>query len=70
MTTQDLNKIIAAIQPLDQFASQTPLPRPWHAQWQTIFQQVVTNVQAVPTEEARAADAAEEPADTGKTPPG
>lgn len=58
MTTQDTNKIIAALQPLDQFASQTPLPRPWHAQWQAIFQQVVTNVRTI---------VAEKPADIAET---
>lgn len=47
MTTQDMQKIVAAMQPLDQFASQAPLPRAWHAQWQAIFRQVVDDVQAV-----------------------
>lgn len=63
MTTQDQNAIIAAIQPLDQFASQAPLQRVWHAQWQAIFQQVVTKVLSIGT-------GTEKPADNGKTPPG
>ncbi len=51
--------VLAALNALDQFASQTPLPRPWHAQWQGLFQQVVAKVQAV---------AAETPAEKGESP--
>lgn len=47
MTTQEMQKIVAALQPLDQFASQTPLPRPWHAQWQAIFEQAATTIRAI-----------------------
>lgn len=44
-------QVLAALNMLDQFASQTPLPRSWHAQWQSIFQQAVAKVQAVTAEE-------------------
>lgn len=47
MTTQDVRKIIAALEPLDQFASQTPVQRGWHAQWQTLFRQAVETVRGV-----------------------
>lgn len=47
MTTADMQHILKAIADLDQFAASTPLPRPWHAQWQAAYQQVVAKVQAI-----------------------
>lgn len=43
----DRQRILAAIQTLDQFAAGTPLPRDWHAQWQFRFQQVAASIDAV-----------------------
>ncbi len=60
MTTQDVKEIVAAIQPLDEFAGQTPVPRAWHAQWQMIFQRVVAKVEAI---------AAKKPIDKDNSPP-
>lgn len=43
----DRQRILAALQTLDDFAATTPLPRQWHAQWQFRFQQVVASIDAV-----------------------
>lgn len=38
-------EILAALRVLDQFAANTELPRQWHAQWQSLFNQVATKVE-------------------------
>lgn len=59
MKPEERDEVLGAVQALDQFASNAPLSRQWHASWQGIFQQVVEKIQAM----------VEKPADKGKSPP-
>lgn len=60
MKESQKQQLLDVLAPLDQFAAQTPLPRPWHANWQAIYQQVVAKVQAI---------AAEKPVEKTEIPP-
>ena len=50
MNPKEQQQLLDAIAMLDQFAAQTPVPRPWHVNWQEVYRQVVANVQAIATE--------------------
>ncbi|KKM18700.1 hypothetical protein LCGC14_1491680 [marine sediment metagenome] len=47
MTNDEASKVAQALQPLDQFASTTPLERNWHGRWQQLFTLVVQQVAAM-----------------------
>lgn len=49
-------KILEAIQPLDQFVKTTPQPFGWFVQWQGIYQQVVKRIQALAAEKGAPTD--------------
>lgn len=59
MTQAEYQTLLESFNALDLFASQTPLQRGWHANWQAIYGQLVTKAQAM----------VEKPADNGKAPP-
>lgn len=40
MTADERQQIVAELKILDDFASDTPLPRQWHVNWQARYQQV------------------------------
>ncbi len=44
MTAGERQQVLADLQMLDDFASNTPLNRQWHAQWQARYQQVTAHV--------------------------
>lgn len=44
MTDAERDKVLAAMQPLDQFAGDTNLGRGWHVRWQQILEHVQANI--------------------------
>ena len=60
MTQAEYQAILESLNALDLFASQTPLQRSWHAQWQALYQQVAGKIQTM---------VAKKSAEEDKTPP-